>query len=63
MLTYIGSIKTIAVDRYGKRFLHCVVDSRDTETERQLWEAVKNKNIKQVMSDYWSPYEKLIPTN
>jgi insertion element IS1 protein InsB len=31
------------------------------ETGRKLWDAVKNKDITQVMSDYWSPYEKFIP--
>ncbi len=51
----------IAVDRHGKRFLACVVGSRDTETGRELWEAVKDSTIKGVMSDYWSPYEKFIP--
>lgn len=51
----------IAVDRNGKRFLHCEVGSRDTETGRKLWDAVKNKDITQVMSDYWSPYEKFVP--
>ena len=35
--------------------------SRDTETGRQLWEAVKDKDVKHVMSDYWNPYEKFIP--
>jgi len=38
------------------------VGSRDTETGQELWEAVKNNSIKGVMSDYWSPYEKFIPT-
>ncbi|HEY8158907.1 MAG TPA: IS1 family transposase [Methylobacter sp.] len=65
MHTYIGSKKYcwiwFAIDRNGKRFLHCEVGSRDTETGRKLWDAVKNKDITQVMSDYWSPYEKFVP--
>ena len=51
----------IAVDRNGKRFLHCEVGSRDTITGRKLWKAIKDKSIKDVMSDYWSPYEKFVP--
>jgi insertion element IS1 protein InsB len=53
--------KWIAVDRHGKRFLNGEVGSRDTETERKLWDAVKNGSITDVMSDYWSPYEKFAP--
>ncbi|WP_411725862.1 IS1 family transposase [Methyloglobulus sp.] len=66
MHTYIGSKKTIgwiwiAVDRHGKRFLNCEVDSRDTDTGRKLWDAIKNNGITDVISDYWSPYEKFVP--
>ena len=35
--------------------------SRDTATGRKLWEAIKDKNMKNVMSDYWSPNEKFVP--
>ncbi len=57
MHTYVVSKKNycwiwIAVDRNGKRFLHCEVGSRDTPTGRKLWEAIEDKNIKDVMSDY-----------
>jgi insertion element IS1 protein InsB len=37
------------------------VGSRDTITGRKLWKAIKDKNIKDVMSDDWSPYEKFVP--
>ena len=51
----------IAVDRNGKRFIECVFGSRDTETGKNLWEKIKNKQIGNVMTDYWVPYEKFIP--
>ncbi len=51
----------IAVDRYGKRFLHCVLGSRDTETGRQLWDAIQHETIERIMTDYWTPYERFIP--
>jgi insertion element IS1 protein InsB len=35
--------------------------SRDTDIGQTLWEAIKDKNIKDVMSDCWSPYEKFVP--
>jgi insertion element IS1 protein InsB len=38
------------------------VGSRDTETGRKLWDAIKNDSITDVMSDYWSPYEKFVPS-
>ena len=28
---------------------------------RKLWEAIKDKNMRDVMNDYWSPYEKFVP--
>lgn len=51
----------MAVDRNGKRFLNCEVGSRDTETGRKLWDAIKNNDIIDVMTDYWKPYEKFVP--
>ena len=51
----------IAVDRHAKRFLHCVLGSRDTQTGEKLWQAVQNDTLINVMSDYWNPYEKFIP--
>ena len=35
--------------------------SRDTDTGRRLWDAIKNNGITDVMTDYWSPYEKFVP--
>lgn len=57
--TIVGSgLLLIAME---KRFIHCEVGSRDTATEQKLWEAIKDKNMKAVMSDYWQPYEKFVP--
>jgi insertion element IS1 protein InsB len=38
------------------------VGSRDTKTGEKLWEAIQDDAIINVMSDYWSPYEKFIPS-
>ena len=38
-----------------------MVGSRDTETGRKLWDAVKGQDITHVMTDYWRPYEKFVP--
>ncbi len=51
----------MAVDRNGKRFLHCEVGSRGTETGRKLWTAIEDNEITQVMSDYWRPYAQFVP--
>jgi insertion element IS1 protein InsB len=51
----------VAVDRHAKQFLHCVLGARDTATGQQLWEAVKSNTLHAVMSDYWKPYEHMIP--
>lgn len=39
----------IVVDRNGKIFLHYEVGSRNTATGRKLWEAIKDKNMIDVM--------------
>ncbi|HIO45307.1 MAG TPA: IS1 family transposase [Methylococcales bacterium] len=28
---------------------------------KATWEVIKNKNMRDVLSDYWSPYEKFVP--
>ncbi|MDD5462193.1 MAG: IS1 family transposase [Methylococcales bacterium] len=65
MHTSIGAKKVcwigMAVDRNGKRLLNCEVGSRDTDTGRKLWDAIKNNSITDVMSDYRSPYETCVP--
>ena len=38
-----------------------MVGSRDPETGRKRWDAVKSKDLARVMTDSWSPYEKFIP--
>ncbi|MCP4747605.1 MAG: IS1 family transposase [Desulfobacteraceae bacterium] len=35
--------------------------NRNTETGQQLWEAIRTKEIGQVMTDHWKPYEHFIP--
>jgi insertion element IS1 protein InsB len=37
------------------------VGGRDSDTGRKLWDSIKSNNITDVMSDYWSPYEKFVP--
>ena len=51
----------IAVDRYGKKFINCVLGDRGTATGKRLWESIKNKKIGQVATDYWKPYENFVP--
>jgi insertion element IS1 protein InsB len=51
----------VAVDRNGRRFLHCEVGSRGTETGRKSWQAIEDQPITQVMTDYWRPYEQFVP--
>ena len=53
----------IAVDRHGKRFVNCVLGARDTATGKQLWNSIQNKEIEQVMTDFWKPYEHFVPTD
>ena len=48
----------IAVDRYGKRFIDCVLGSRGTITGEKLWDNVKDIAEGLAMTDYWKPYEK-----
>jgi insertion element IS1 protein InsB len=38
------------------------VGSRGAKTGEKLWEAIQGGTITKVMSDYWSPYEKFIPS-
>ncbi len=69
MHTYSGVKKTIA----GSRLLLIDMESAFSRAlwappatrkpgAHILWEAIKTTHIKGVMSDYWSPYEKFIPT-
>ncbi|MBW1840163.1 MAG: IS1 family transposase, partial [Deltaproteobacteria bacterium] len=51
----------IAVDRYGKKFVNCVLGNRDTATGKQLWDVIQDKKIEQVMTDFWKPYEHFVP--
>ena len=67
MHTYVSLKKNycwiwIAVDRYGKRFVNCVLGNRNTATGRQLWDALEDKEIHQVMTDFWKPYEHFVPS-
>ena len=39
----------------------CVLGARDIATGQQLWEAIKSDPLHAVMSDYWKPYEHMIP--
>ncbi|MCD8412089.1 IS1 family transposase [Tenacibaculum finnmarkense] len=65
MHSYIGHKKYcwiwIAVDRYGKRFLHFVIGDRSTKTAKKFWEGIKDNQMKTIASDYWKPYKAIIP--
>jgi len=39
-----------------------VLGNRDTATGRKLWEALQDKEIEKVMTDFWKPYENLSHT-
>ncbi|MBE7649209.1 IS1 family transposase [Tenacibaculum finnmarkense] len=64
MHSYIGHKKYcwiwIAVDRYGKRFLHFVTGDRSTKTAKKFWEGIKDNQMKTIASDYWKPYRAII---
>ncbi|MCD8418359.1 IS1 family transposase [Tenacibaculum finnmarkense] len=64
MHSYIGHKKYcwiwIAVDRYGKRFLHFVTRDRSTKTAKKFWEGIKDNQMKTIASDYWKPYRAII---
>lgn len=51
----------IAVDRYGKKFINCVLGDRSTETGIHLWDAIQDIKIGRVATDDWKPYEKFLP--
>ena len=52
----------IAVDRHGKKFVNCVLGNRSTATGKQLWDALEDKEIQHVMTDFWKPYEHFVPS-
>ena len=51
----------IAVDRYGKRFINFVIGNRGNETAEEFWEKIKQHEMNYIASDYWKPYESIIP--
>ena len=51
----------IAVDRYGKRFINFVTGNRGNETAEKFWEKLKSLEMNYIASDYWRPYESIIP--
>ena len=53
----------IAVDRVWKKFINCSFGSRGKETGKLLWEKLKNKNIRKVMTDHWRAYAEFISEN
>jgi insertion element IS1 protein InsB len=50
-----------AVARPGKRFLDGGVGCRAAESGRKPGHALKSNDLKKVLTDYCSPYEKFIP--
>ena len=53
----------IVVDRYGERFVNCVLGSRNEAAGKQLWDALQDKEIGQVITDFWKPYEHFVPND
>ncbi len=51
----------ISVDRIRKKFIDFIIGRRDTKTGLKLWERTNNKSIETVYTDYYSPYEQIIP--
>ena len=51
----------IAVDRHGKRFIHFVIGDSSTKTVKKFWEGIKDHKMKTIASDYWKPYQAIIP--
>ena len=51
----------IAVDKYGKRFINFVIGDRGNETAEKFWDEIKQYEMKCITSDYWRPYESIIP--
>jgi insertion element IS1 protein InsB len=53
--------RTIAVDRFGKKYLDFVCGDRSTKTFKKLWKKLKPINVDTYCSDDWKSYKKLIP--
>ena len=66
MHTYIGKKNYfwiwIAVDRLGKQFINFVIGDRGNKTAEKFWEKIKHHEIGVIASDYWKPYEHIIPS-
>jgi insertion element IS1 protein InsB len=52
----------IAVDRYGKRFINFVIGQRSNTTAEKFWDSIKMHEMQPIASDYWKPYESIIPS-
>jgi insertion element IS1 protein InsB len=37
--------------------------NRDTATGNHLWDVLQDKEIQQVMTDFWKPYEHFVPSD
>jgi insertion element IS1 protein InsB len=51
----------IAVDRYGKRFLDCVLGSRAAVTGKKLWQSINRFLDGHAITDHWQSYQEFIP--
>ena len=38
-----------------------MLGDRSTATGKQLWDAIKDIDIKKIATDYWKPYENFVP--
>jgi insertion element IS1 protein InsB len=45
----------------AKRFLNFVTGDRSNKTAKKFWKTIKHHEMKYIASDYWKPYESIIP--
>ncbi|KAA6314455.1 hypothetical protein EZS27_034929 [termite gut metagenome] len=51
----------IAIDRDRKKFLNFVIGDRSNQTALKFWNAICYHCMNAIASDYWKPYECIIP--
>ena len=51
----------IAVDRYEKKCINCIIGDRSAQTGQKLWNEIEDQLDGKIATDYWQPYEHFIP--